>query len=58
MRHLLTGFEFSTDEYLKVLELAKDMKENPAKYATKSMQQIWPERQLLHYLKSLHYALE
>ena len=34
MRHLLTGFEFSSDEYLKVLELAKDMKENPAKYAT------------------------
>ena len=34
MRHLLTGFEFSSDEYLQVLELAKDMKENPAKYST------------------------
>lgn len=33
MRHLLTAFEFSTEEILEILALAKDMKENPAKYS-------------------------
>ena len=34
MRHLLTGFEFSQDEYLDILETASAMKKDPAKYRT------------------------
>ncbi|MDD6177929.1 MAG: ornithine carbamoyltransferase [Succinivibrionaceae bacterium] len=34
MRHMLTSLEFSSDELMGILELAKDMKENPAKYRT------------------------
>ncbi len=34
MRSLITGLEFSTDEYFEILNLAKDMKNNPAKYRT------------------------
>ncbi|MBO8415954.1 MAG: ornithine carbamoyltransferase [Proteobacteria bacterium] len=33
MRHLLTGFEFSQDEYLAVLEEAAAMKKDPAAFA-------------------------
>ncbi len=33
MRHLLTGFEFSQDEYLDILDTAADMKKEPRKYA-------------------------
>ncbi len=33
MTHLLTGFEFSEDEYLKILDLASAMKQNPKAYA-------------------------
>jgi ornithine carbamoyltransferase len=33
MRNLLTSLEFSSDEAMGILELAKDMKENPAKYS-------------------------
>lgn len=33
MRHLLTGFEFSTQEYLDLIALASKMKQNPAAYA-------------------------
>ncbi|MCR5536430.1 MAG: ornithine carbamoyltransferase [Succinivibrio sp.] len=32
MRHLLTGFEFSQDEYLEILETAAAMKAEPHKY--------------------------
>ena len=32
MRHLLTGFEFSQDEYLDILETASAMKKDPAKF--------------------------
>ena len=28
MRHMLTSLEFSSDELMGILELAKDMKEN------------------------------
>lgn len=34
MRHLITGLEFSSDEYFQILNLAKDMKENPENYRT------------------------
>ncbi len=33
MRHLLTGFEFSQEEYLAILDLASAMKKDPAAYA-------------------------
>ncbi len=33
MRHLLTGFEFSTDEYHDILDTAADMKKDLRKYA-------------------------
>ena len=33
MRNLLTSLEFSSDEAMGILELAKDMKENPSKYS-------------------------
>ncbi|MBU3825879.1 MAG: ornithine carbamoyltransferase [Candidatus Anaerobiospirillum merdipullorum] len=33
MRHLLTGFEFSQDEYLAILEKAAAMKKDPAAFA-------------------------
>ena len=33
MRHLLTGFEFSRDEYLDLLETAGKMKSDPKKYS-------------------------
>ena len=33
MRHLLTGFEFSNDEYLDLITLAGRMKEDPQAYA-------------------------
>ncbi len=33
MRHLLTGFELSSDEFAEILELAADMKRDPRKYA-------------------------
>ena len=33
MRHLLTGFEFSQDEYLDILQTALSMKKEPQKYA-------------------------
>ncbi len=33
MRHLLTGFEFSQDDYLAVLETAAAMKKDPAAFA-------------------------
>jgi ornithine carbamoyltransferase len=32
MRHLLTSLEFSSEELMEILELAKSMKENPEKY--------------------------
>lgn len=32
MRHLLTGFEFSQDEYLDILDTAAAMKKDPKKY--------------------------
>jgi len=32
MRHLITGLEFSSDEYFQILNLAKDMKEHPENY--------------------------
>ncbi len=32
MRHLLTGFEFSQDEYLDIIDTATAMKKEPAKY--------------------------
>lgn len=32
MRHLLTGFEFSQDEYLDIIDTAAAMKKEPAKY--------------------------
>lgn len=34
MRHLLTSLEFSSDELMGILELAKSMKENPEKFRT------------------------
>ena len=34
MRHLITGLEFSSDEYFQILNLAKDMKEHPENYRT------------------------
>lgn len=33
MRHLLTGFEFTQDEYLDILDTAAAMKKDPKKYA-------------------------
>ena len=33
MRHLLTGFEFSQDEYLDILDTAAAMKADPKKYS-------------------------
>ena len=32
MRHLLTGFEFSQDEYLDILDTAAAMKQDPKKF--------------------------
>lgn len=32
MRHLLTGFEFSQDEYIDIIDTAAAMKKEPAKY--------------------------
>ncbi|MGN1394516.1 MAG: ornithine carbamoyltransferase [Succinivibrionaceae bacterium] len=34
MRNLLTSLEFSSDEILGILDLARDMKQNPKKYKT------------------------
>lgn len=34
MRHLITGLEFSSDEYFQILNLAKNMKEHPESYRT------------------------
>ncbi|MDO5351394.1 MAG: ornithine carbamoyltransferase [Succinatimonas sp.] len=33
MRHLLTGFEFSQDEYLDIIDTASAMKKDPTKYS-------------------------
>ena len=33
MRHLLTGFEFSQDEYLDIINTAASMKKDPKAYA-------------------------
>ena len=33
MRHLLTGFEYSQEEYLDILETAEAMKKDPKKYS-------------------------
>lgn len=33
MQHLLTGFEFSQDEYLSILDLASAMKKDPSAYS-------------------------